>query len=131
MRRADRLFRIIQILRRGNVTTAMQLASELEVSVRTVYRDMQDLMASNVPIEGEAGTGYVLADEYDLPPLMFSRDEVEALTLGARMVTCWGDKHLAQAARDILSKVDAVLPEAQKNTLKTTSLFSMSFQNTE
>ncbi len=131
MRRADRLFQIIQILRRGDVTTATQLASELEVSVRTVYRDMQDLMASNVPIEGEAGTGYVLADEYDLPPLMFSRDEIEALTLGARMVTCWGDKHLAQAARDILTKVDAVLPEAQKNTLKSTSLFSMNFQNTE
>jgi len=131
MRRADRLFQIIQILRRCDLTTAAQLASELEVSVRTVYRDIRDLMASNVPIEGEAGVGYVLADEYDLPPLMFSRDEVEALTLGARMVTCWGDKHLARAAQDILTKVDAVLPEARKNTLKSTSLFSLNFQNTE
>lgn len=131
MRRADRLFQIIQILRRGELTTAAHLASELEVSVRTVYRDIQDLMASNVPIEGEAGVGYVLADEYDLPPLMFSRDEIEALALGARMVICWGDKHLAQAAQNILSKVDAVLPEPQRDTLKSTSLFSMNFRNTE
>ncbi|MCP4455083.1 MAG: YafY family transcriptional regulator [Planctomycetes bacterium] len=131
MRRADRLFQIIQILRRGELTTAAQLASELEVSPRTIYRDIRDLMASNVPIEGEAGVGYLLADGFDLPPLMFSRDEVEALTLGARMVTCWGDKHLAQAARDILTKVDAVLPIAQKDTLNKTSLYSWSFKNTD
>ena len=87
MRRADRLFQIIQILRRCDLTTAAQLACELEVSVRTVYRDIQDLIGSGVPIEGEAGLGYVLADSYDLPPLMFTQDEIEALVLGARMVS--------------------------------------------
>lgn len=131
MRRADRLFQIIQILRRCDLTTAAQLSCELEVSMRTVYRDIRDLMASGVPIEGEAGVGYVLADGYDLPPLMFNREEIEALALGARMVTCWGDDKLAQAARDILTKVDAVLPDEQKHTLNNTSLYSLNFRNTD
>lgn len=129
MRRADRLFQIIQILRRSDLTTAAQLASELEVSVRTVYRDIRDLMASGIPIEGEAGVGYILADGYDLPPLMFTHDEIEALVLGARMVTCWGDDKLAQAAEDILAKVDAVVPEELKKTLGSTSLYSLNFSD--
>ncbi|UCD65127.1 MAG: YafY family transcriptional regulator [Candidatus Zixiibacteriota bacterium] len=131
MRRADRLFSLIQILRRSGLTTAAQLVRDLEVSVRTVYRDIQDLISAGVPIEGEAGVGYLLADSYDLPPLMFTRVEIEALALGARMVACWGDKELAGAADSILSKVDAVLPNPLKHTLDSTSLFSLSFQNTD
>lgn len=131
MRRADRLFQIIQILRRGGLTTAAQIARELEVSVRTIYRDIQDMMASGVPIEGEAGAGYLLADGYDLPPLMFNRVEIEALVLGARMVACWGDRELAHAAQDILAKIETVLPKPLKSTLDATALYSLNFSNTD
>ena len=95
MRRADRLFEIIQILRRRNLTRARDLAQKLEVSERTIYRDVQDLMASGVPIDGEAGVGYVLRKGFDLPPLMFDEQEIEALVLGevARAVlACGGDQ---------------------------------------
>ncbi|MEX0750756.1 MAG: HTH domain-containing protein, partial [Dehalococcoidia bacterium] len=91
MRRADRLFQIIQLLRRKRVLTAASLAGELEVSERTVYRDIRDLVSSGVPIEGEAGVGYMLRRGFDLPPLMFSEVEIEAMVLGARVVTSWGD----------------------------------------
>src|SRR3546814_17683164 len=84
MRRADRLFQIIQELRRRKLVTARQLAEALEVSERTIYRDIKDLAGSGVPIEGEAGVGYVLQRGYDLPPLMFTEEEIEALVLGAR-----------------------------------------------
>ena len=111
MRRADRLFRIIQLLRRRKLTTARQLADELEVSERTVYRDVADLVTSGVPIRGEAGVGYALDRGFDLPPLMFTEDELEALVLGARVVESWGDATLAKAAREAVQKVEAVLPE--------------------
>src|SRR3954464_3832910 len=94
MRRADRLFRIVQQLRRRRVTTADRLAEELGVSARTIYRDMRDLSLSGVPIEGEAGVGYGLPHGFDLPPLMFREDEVEALVLGARMVATYTDQAL-------------------------------------
>ena len=94
MRRADRLFRLVQQLRRRRVSTAAQLASALGVSVRTVYRDVQDLSLSGVPVVGEAGVGYALAKGFDLPPLMFTTEEVEALVLGARIVQAWGDPDL-------------------------------------
>ena len=111
MRRADRLFQIIQILRRGQLTTARALADELEVSSRTIYRDIADLIGSGVPVEGAAGAGYLLRDGYDLPPLMFSPTELEALVLGARIVASWADAELGRAAHDVLAKVEAVLPE--------------------
>jgi predicted DNA-binding transcriptional regulator YafY len=111
MRRADRLFQIIQILRRGHLTTAQALADELEVSSRTIYRDVADLIGSGVPVEGAAGAGYLLRDGYDLPPLMFSPTELEALVLGARIVASWADAELGRAAQDVLAKVEAVLPE--------------------
>jgi predicted DNA-binding transcriptional regulator YafY len=123
MRRADRLFEIVQILRRRRLTTATQLADRLEVSERTVYRDIRDLIAAGVPIEGEAGLGYVLRG-YDLPPLMFSEDEIEALVLGARTVESWADPELARAARSILDKVDAVLPERLRGRLEDAALFA-------
>ena len=86
MRRADRLFEIIQLLRRKELLRARELGGALEVSERTIYRDIQDLIASGVPIAGEAGVGYVLKAGFDLPPLMFKEQEIEALVLGARIV---------------------------------------------
>jgi predicted DNA-binding transcriptional regulator YafY len=90
MRRADRLFQIVQLLRGGRLVTARMLADKLEVSERTIYRDIVDLQGSGVPVEGEAGVGYLMRDGYDLPPLMFTRDEIAALVAGARMVRAWG-----------------------------------------
>lgn len=110
MRRADRLYRLIESLRGRRCVTAAQLAQGLEVSERTVYRDVRDLMASGVPIEGEAGVGYRLARHYHLPPLMFNSDELVALRLGAAMVGSWGDPGLGQLASNALAKIDAVLP---------------------
>ena len=107
MRRADRLFRIVQRLRRRGATTAAQLAEALEVSERTIYRDVRDLVLSGVPIQGEAGVGYALPRDFDLPPLMFSEEEIEALVLGARIVQAWGDKRLARAAEEALSKIES------------------------
>jgi len=112
MRRADRLFQIIQILRRSSrAVTAAALADELEVSKRTVYRDIADLMAQRVPIEGEAGLGYLLAAGYDMPPLMLTPDEIEAVVLGAQWVTARPDKVLSNAARDLVAKIAATIPE--------------------
>jgi predicted DNA-binding transcriptional regulator YafY len=112
MRRADRLFQIIQILRRSNhPVTAAALAEELEVSKRTVYRDVADLMGQRVPIEGEAGLGYLLASDYDMPPLMLTSDEIEAVVLGAQWVAGRSDKALSNAARDVVAKIAAVVPE--------------------
>ena len=112
MRRADRLFQIIQILRRSaRPITASMLAVELEVTVRTVYRDMADLIAQRVPIRGEAGVGYILDREYDMPPLMLSADELEAAVLGAQWVADRGDPGLASAARDLLAKISGVVPD--------------------
>ena len=91
MRRADRLFQIVQFLRTRRVTTAAWLAERLEVSERTIYRDIKDLMLSGVNIEGEAGIGYVVRRGFDLPPLMFTKEEISALTLGALLVDCWAD----------------------------------------
>jgi predicted DNA-binding transcriptional regulator YafY len=112
MRRADRLFQIVHLLRRDRATTAAQLATELEVSERTIYRDVQDLMASGVPIQGEAGVGYALPAHFDLPPLMFTAIELEALVLGARMVQGFADDELQRAARSALAKVENVAPRA-------------------
>lgn len=111
MRRADRLFDIIEFLRRHKrVVTTAELAGALEVSIRTIYRDIADLQASRVPIEGEAGLGYMLRSGYELPPLMFTEDEIEALVFGARMVRTWGDAAFTQAADAAVDKIRAVLP---------------------
>ncbi len=111
MRRADRLFQIILLLGRGRVLTARRMADELEVSERTIYRDIADLMASGAPIDGEAGVGYRLRPGYQVPPLMFDTEELEALALGAEMVRAWADTDLAKAAGRVQAKVDAVLPD--------------------
>lgn len=112
MRRADRLFQIIQILRRSSrPVTAAALADELEVSKRTIYRDVADLMSQRVPIEGEAGFGYLLSPGYEMPPLMLTPEEIEAVVLGAQWVASRADKTLANAARDVVAKITAIVPE--------------------
>jgi predicted DNA-binding transcriptional regulator YafY len=127
MRRADRLFRIVQRLRRRGATTARQLAEALEVSERTVYRDIRDLLVSGVPILGEAGVGYALDRSYELPPLMFDEEEIEALVLGARVVSAWADKKLARAAEEALQKIEAVLPPRLKSRLADSALLVPDF----
>src|SRR5580704_12493953 len=110
--RADRLFDVIQVLRAAKKpVTAAQLADELEVTVRTIYRDVATLQARRVPIEGAPGLGYVLRKGFDLPPLMFTVDEVEAITVGARLVQRLRDSELQQAADSVLAKVTAIVPE--------------------
>ncbi len=112
MRRADRLFQIIQILRRTRrPVTADAIAAELETSKRTVYRDMAALIGQRVPIRGEAGTGYVLEGGFDLPPLMLTQEEVEAAVLGAQFVMHRADASLARAAQDLIAKIGASVPE--------------------
>lgn len=127
MRRADRLFQIVQLLRKSRATTAARLATELEVSERTIYRDVQDLVLSGVPIQGEAGVGYALPAHFELPPLMFDQAEIEALVLGARMVQGWADAALARAARSALSKIEQALPETLAARLEASKLFVPDF----
>src|SRR6516162_11398179 len=112
MRRADRQFQVIQILRRSKrPVTAAALAAELETSKRSVYRDMAALIGRRVPIRGEAGLGYVLESGFDLPPLMLTSDEVEAAVLGAQWVAGHGDAALARAARDLIAKIAVTVPD--------------------
>jgi predicted DNA-binding transcriptional regulator YafY len=122
MRPADRLFQIVLMLGRGRVVTARALAEQLEVSERTIYRDVQDLMASGVPIDGEAGVGYCLRRGYQVPPMMFDEDELQALLFGADVAKTWGDAQMAEAAERILAKVDAVLPDRLRPQLSSQSL---------
>ncbi len=129
MRRADRLFQIIQQLRRRrHPVTGDQLAEALGVSTRTIYRDIRDLSLSGVPITGEAGVGYVLSRSYDLPPLMFDEIELEALALGARMVQSWADPDLARAADSVLAKVDAVVPEPLRERIERATMFAWNYR---
>jgi len=112
MRKADRLFQIVQLLRRSSQpVTAEAMAAELETSKRSVYRDIAALMGQRVPIRGEAGVGYVLETGFDMPPLMLTSDEIEAAVLGAQWVAGRGDPALARAARDLIAKIAATVPE--------------------
>lgn len=111
MRRSDRLFRVIQILRRSRrPVTAEALAQELGISVRSVYRHIADLTGGGVPIRGEVGVGYVLERHYDMPPLMLTPEELEAAALGTQWVAEHGDPVLAHAARDLLTKITSAIP---------------------
>ena len=122
MRRADRLFQIVQHLRGGRLVTARMLADRLEVSERTIYRDIADLQSTGVPIDGEAGVGYLMREGFDLPPLMFTRDEIVALVAGARMVRAFGGAQMARAAEEALVKIGAVLPEPEKARIARTEI---------
>lgn len=127
MRRADRLFQIVQLLRHRRLTTAAHLAERLEVSERTIYRDVADLVRSGVPIEGEAGVGYRMGKNFELPPLMFNVEEIQALVLGARMVESWADEELRAAVRSGLDKIEAVLPERERERMRATAMFPIPF----
>jgi predicted DNA-binding transcriptional regulator YafY len=124
MRRADRLFDIIQTLRgaKGPMTAA-QIAERLEVTPRTIYRDIATLQARRVPIEGAAGLGYLLRRGFDLPPLMFTAEEIEAILVGSLLTRRTGDPGLKIAADSVLSKVTAILPAALQDHLTSPSFF--------
>ena len=118
MRRADRLFQLMLLLQEGKVRTARYLAEKLEVSERTIYRDIGDLIGSGIPIDGEAGVGYLLRDEYRLPPLMFNSEELQALALGALMVRAWSDRQLASVTSTAIRKIESILPEHLKKQIE-------------
>ncbi len=122
MRPADRLFQIVLHLGRGRVVTARWLAEQLGVSDRTIYRDIQDLVASGVPIDGEAGVGYRLRRGFQVPPLMFDSAELQALVFGVRVAQAYGDPEMAKAADRVLAKVDAVLPDRLRGELESDRL---------
>ncbi|MCO4763453.1 MAG: YafY family transcriptional regulator [Myxococcales bacterium] len=128
MRRADRLFALVQQLRVRRFATAEQLAETLEVSVRTVYRDVRDLVYSGVPIQGEAGVGYRLERGFELPPLTFTAEELEALILGARFVASQADPELSAAAKTAMARITAALPRPLYPILTRTHLFVPSTQ---
>ncbi|WP_196139047.1 YafY family protein [Aliikangiella sp. G2MR2-5] len=127
MRRADRLFQITQILRNKRLVTAAQLAERLEVSERTIYRDIQDLSLSGVPIESEAGVGYMLRHSLDIPPIMFNPDELEAIVLGVKMITAWSGNKLDKAAKSALEKIEAVVPRELQSNIESSKLFVPTF----
>lgn len=125
MRRADRLFRIVEYLKtRKRVVRASELADTLEVSLRTIYRDVSDLQTSGIPIVGEAGVGYLLDKEHILRPMTFTIEELEALMLGAQMVRSWGDKMLAKASASAIDKIGSVLPPTLEQEIANSFLFS-------
>lgn len=125
MRRADRLFRIVEYLKaRREAVTAVELAGELEVGTRTIYRDIADLRQSGVPLTGEAGIGYLLSRDYVVRPLVFDVEELEALALGAQMVQSWADPAMAQAARQSLDKITAVLPASLGDSIRQSTAYS-------
>jgi predicted DNA-binding transcriptional regulator YafY len=124
MRRADRLFQLVQLIRGRRLSTAEFLAQRLEVSARTVYRDIADLQAQGVPIEGEAGVGYRMRPEFDLPPLMFTKDEAQALVASVRIARSRMDRALALHADGALSKILAVLPSASRAAAESLALYA-------
>lgn len=125
MRPADRLFRIIQLMRaKGRAMTAAEIAGEMEVAPRTIYRDMEHLIASGAPIDGERGVGYLLREAFDAPPLTFTYEQLEALAFGVRAVRMLGDPTLAQAGREALDKIERQLPPEHAERLRAAPLFA-------
>ena len=124
MRRADRLFQVVQLIRGRRLSTATYLAQRLEVSERTVYRDIADLQRQGVPIEGEAGVGYRLGQGFDLPPLMFTEDEARALVASVRMAQVWQDPVLAQASLVALGKILSVLPVTARAAAQSMAIYA-------
>ncbi len=112
----------MQHLRGGRLVTAQKLGAWLEVSERTIYRDISDLQSTGVPIDGEAGVGYIMREGFDLPPLMFTRDEIVALVAGARMVRAFGGAAMARAADEALVKIGAVLPDSERDRIARTEI---------
>jgi predicted DNA-binding transcriptional regulator YafY len=127
MRRADRLFQIVQIIRGRRLTTAAFLAQRLEVSERTVYRDVADLQHQGVPIEGEAGVGYRLGVGFDLPPLMFTQEEAAALVASARLAQSWVDTAMARDIESALGKIISVLSPAARVAAESLALYAPAY----
>ncbi len=119
------------LLQEGRVRTGSYLAEKLEVSTRTVYRDISDLVASGIPIDGEAGVGYLLRDDYRLPPLMFNAGELKALALGAQMVTAWSDHELASTTATAMRKIASILPDNLKKEIELHAIQVPGFQMKE
>lgn len=124
MRRADRLFQIVQLIRGRRLSTAAFLAQRLEVSQRTIYRDVADLQHQGVPIEGEAGVGYRLGAGFDLPPLMLTQGEANAVVAAARVAQSWLDPGLAREVENALGKILSVLPPAARAAAESQALFA-------
>ncbi len=124
MRRADRLFQIVQHLRARRLTTAARLADLLHISERSVYRDIRDLSLSGIPIIGEAGVGYSLDRSFELTALMFTPDEVEALVVGLRMARAFGGQRIADAAGPALDKVILALPKERRAEVNTPQIYA-------
>ena len=124
MRRAERLFRLVNELRARGVSRAEDLAAYFEISVRTVYRDVAHLQASGLPIEGEAGVGYLLRPGFDLPALTFTYEQLDALAMGLAFVEVAGDTSLSQAAREVRGKLQASLPAPDQRKLENAPLFA-------
>jgi predicted DNA-binding transcriptional regulator YafY len=129
--KSERLFQLVNILKsRRLAITARDLASRLAVSDRTIYRDIKHLQCSGVPIEGEAGTGYLIA-HYDLPPMMFTIEELQALLLGSKMVSAWTDPHLGKSAQSAITKINAVLPNNLKEQVDDLPYIVSNFHHSE
>jgi predicted DNA-binding transcriptional regulator YafY len=124
MRRAERLFRLVRELRARSISRAEDLAAYFEISVRTVYRDIAHLQASGLPIEGEAGVGYILRPGFDLPAMTFTFEQIDALAVGLSFVQVAGDASLSLAAREVRAKLQAALPEPDKRTLENAPFFA-------
>ncbi len=124
MRRADRLFHIVQLIRGRRLTTAAYLAQRLEVSQRSVYRDIAQLQHQGVPIEGEAGVGYRLGSGFELPPLMFTQDEAKSLVASVRLAQAWLDPALAREAETALGKILSVLPAASRAAAESLAIYA-------
>jgi len=126
MRRADRLFQLVQFFRKRRRPVAAHVVAEhFGVCTRTIYRDLEDLAASGVPIRGEAGVGYKLEENYFLPPITFSRDELEAISLGISMVKTWTDDEFALRADDALKRIRDALPSSAAEQARELALFSV------
>jgi len=119
---------MVQMLRTDRSITARQIAERLEVSERTVYRDIQDLSISGIPVISEPGTGYKLMPGFHLPPLMFDKDEITALLLGTRMIKAWADRSLGRAAQRVIDKVQTVLPEYLQTEMDQEEILVPDFQ---
>lgn len=124
MRRAERLFRLVALMRAESLSRAEDLADTLEVSVRTIYRDIAHLQGSGLPIEGEAGVGYVLRPGFDLPAMTFTHEQMDALALGLRFVAESGDLDMVEAAQEVRAKIGSVLPDDKRKALDTAPFFA-------
>ena len=125
MRRAERLFRLVNEMRTRGVVRAIELAEKFEVSVSTIYRDIAHLQASGLPIDGEAGVGYLLRPGFDLPNVTFTHDQIDALAIGLAFAERIGDQHLSLAAQEVRAKIQAGLPEPETRKLADAPYFSL------